>query len=83
MAEGFAADNKEGIQYTDCQYRDEVGCDWEHFATGDRAERECTIVRVLHSLVRHPDQYGRDTRRDPSTMVVQYREQIHAWRRHI
>lgn len=75
--------NKEPIQYTDCPVRNLRGCDWDHFAEGDYAERECTIVSTLHTLVRHPEDFQRLAKRDPSTAVVQYKELLRHWRRHI
>lgn len=63
--------------YTDCEYRDEVQCDWEQFAPSEDTAR---IITVLHTLEKHPERYRELTGNDPDVKKWEYREYLQTFK---
>lgn len=51
-------------------------CSWDHLCN---TQEYGQFLEVLHVLVKHPEQYRRDTGNDPDEMKFKYKEYIEAW----
>lgn len=52
-------------------------CGWQRLFDN---ENEAVVCQVLHAVIRHPEEYHRDTGRDPKQAEIEYKDYINAYR---
>lgn len=57
---------------------DVPGCEWSHTAFN---KPEALVISVLHAVKRHPEEYQRDTGKNPEAVLHKYREYLYAYRK--